>query len=392
MPPERSRNVNELIQHYRKLRGYTQDQLAVLAGVSVSHISKIEQGRKHPSPGTVNALADALKVHPAVLNGQPYVEELEDDKLHELVQPLRAALDLYDIPPDMPTRDRADLAAAADQLCARVRRTELRAVAAALPALLQEATTAAHTGRTDGDWATLASLFRTAYDVAAKLGYHDLSSLALERMAWAAERASDATVVAMRQYMRALVHMRSGTYTPGQQLILSGHTLLEQAEPGRVRDVLTGQLHLGQAVLAARSADAATAEEHLREAARFAEITGEAGRVHWLSFGPTNVEVHRVSTLVEMCRDTEAVEVARRIEFPVDWAPSRIAHHHCEVAKALTWTGHRDEAFGRLLEAKRIAPQQTRHFPQARAVLDDLVDAARTSEDTLAGLARWFGR
>lgn len=79
----------------------------------------------------------------------------------------------------------------------------------------------------------------------------------------------------MRQYLRALAYLRASDYKTGKRLVRLGMSILEQAEPGRVLDVVTGQLHLGAAVLAGRDKDTDTAEEHLAER-RIAKRTGPA--------------------------------------------------------------------------------------------------------------------
>ncbi|WNI17318.1 hypothetical protein [Actinacidiphila sp. ITFR-21] len=133
-----------------------------------------------------------------------------------------------------------------------------------------------------------------------KLGYTDLSTVALDRMDWAAQRASDAVLGAVRQYLRALAYLRASDYRTGKRLIQLGMSALENAEAGRVRDVVVGHVHLGAAVLAGRDQDEDAAMGHLDEAQTLAVRTGPAEKVHWLSFGPVNVGAHKVSVLAEL--------------------------------------------------------------------------------------------
>ncbi|MBV1889386.1 MAG: helix-turn-helix transcriptional regulator, partial [Proteobacteria bacterium] len=59
-------NLNQLvgtrIQTLRKLRGYTQEQLAESIGKTVETISNIERGKKLPGLATLNDLGKALDV------------------------------------------------------------------------------------------------------------------------------------------------------------------------------------------------------------------------------------------------------------------------------------------------------------------------------------------
>ncbi|MFI6286020.1 helix-turn-helix domain-containing protein [Streptomyces sp. NPDC051018] len=393
MPPHSDAHAGTRIAHSRKARRLTQRELAELAHVSYSTLTKVEQGILPASPSVIGALARALSVPVTELTGQPYLDELRKDQLDRFIQPIRTTLDVYDLGPDPDAvpRSAGEVERDAERLCALVRAGDIKRVAADLPGLMAEATTAAHLDPTDRNWRTLASCYRTAYDVTTKLGFQDLATIALDRMDWAARRASDPLLGGMRQYMRALAYFRASEYGTGQRLISLGLAALEQAEAGRVRDVVTGQLHLGAAVLAGRDKDLDRAEGHLGEARRLADRTGPAEKVHWLSFGPTNVAVHRVSVLTELDRYPEAVRVAQDTRIPDDWPPSRSAHHHAELARAELWTGRVDAAFKNLQQARRLAPQQTRYHPIVRETYAGIESAKRRMPEELHHFGSWLG-
>ncbi|MEU8994178.1 helix-turn-helix domain-containing protein [Streptomyces caniferus] len=392
MPSLHDDHTGARIAHMRKVRRLTQRELADLAHVSYSTLTKVEQGVLPASPSVLGALARALSVPVTQLTGQPYLEELRQDQLDGLINPIREALNIYDLgpDPDVSPRTAEELAAHADRLCAMVRATNIKQAAAELPGLIHEATTTAHLHPTDGNWRLLASTYRTAYDVTAKLGFVDLGMVALDRMGWSAERASDAVLSGVRQYMRGVAYLRAGDYRTGKRLVRLGLTDLDQAEPGRLLDAVTGQLHLGAAVLAGRDKDRGTAEGHLGEARRIAERTGPAEKVHWLSFGPVNVAVHRVSVLAELDLYPEAVQSAQEIVIPDEWPPSRLAHHHAELARAQMWTGHTEAAFKSLLKARKVAPQQTRYHPTVRETYAGLDSARRRMPDAFSNYGSWL--
>ncbi|MGW1989559.1 helix-turn-helix domain-containing protein [Embleya sp. NPDC001921] len=385
------------IAAYRKLRHLSQHGLADKAKVGYSLLTKVETGKAPASPSMIAACARALSVDVATLTSQPYLHELRQDRLDALINPIREALDLYDIGADEDTvpRDLAALEAHSEKLCRLVRAGDLRTVGAELPALIAELTATVHDAPTSGrerGYAVLASAYRTAYDVTTKLGYHDLCGVALDRMEWAAQRASDPVLVAIRQYLRALAYLRSGRYERGSRLLVSGHRILEQADPEAVETIaVAGQIHLGGAVLAARAQDQNTAKAELAAARRAAERTGDVPQVHWLSFGPINVSMHEVSANAELDRYDKAVSVASGIHLPEDWPKSRTAHHFAEVARAQSWIGDTDGAFTSLLKARRAAPQQTRHHPVVHETVSTLVTASRSTRDTLTSYAHWMG-
>lgn len=377
----------------RKLAGLTQRGLAMKIGYSYSLVHQVERGHKAASPDFIAACARAMHIDVTALTGQPYMTELQQDRLAELIRPIREALDLYDLgaDPDLTTRDPLQLVAAAEDLCQQVRATQLNKAAGALPRLIAEITTAAYRKPSAELWAALGSTYRSAHDVTVKLGFYDLSTIALDRMDWAAQRASDPLLSAVRQYMRGLVYFREGEHTIGLRLVDAGHRLLRQADETTESLAVAGQLHLGATVIAARARATGVLETHMDEARQIAERTGEAGYVYWLSFGPTNVAVHEVSALAEMRNYGKALEKAKRVEMPGSWATSRRAHFYIDRARAEMETGHREAALNSLIKARELAPQQTRYHPGARETIQGLVQQQRRTPDTLGHMAAWVG-
>lgn len=380
------------IKRLRLERHLTQRALSDLSQVPYSTLTKTEQGVIAASPHVIASLARALRVEVATVTGQPYVTELRADELDILIQPIREALDVYDLGPDedITPRPAQLLHDDAEALLIAVRAGEIKQTAGNLPGLLLEVTTAAHLADSTEGWLLLASGYRTAYDVASKLGYPDLAAIALSRMEWAAQRGSGAVVGGMYRYMRALTYLRAGQYRTGDRLITMGLGVLEQADPGRERNVLTGQLHLGAAVMAGRAQNQAAAEEHLIEAGRIAAETGDASDVHWLSFGPTNVAVHRVSVLAELDEYGAAAEAGRTIKMPKSWPASRRSHHFAELARAQMWTGSLDDAFANLLRARKAAPQQARYHQTVRETYAGLEAAKRQLPDSFLSYGSWL--
>ncbi|MFJ3258510.1 helix-turn-helix domain-containing protein [Streptomyces sp. NPDC086771] len=381
------------IKRLRLERHLTQRALSDLSSVPYSTLTKTEQGVIAATPHVIAAVARAMRVEVATVTGQPYTAELRADELDVLIAPIREALDVYDLgaDPDVTPRPHQLLRDDDEQLLAAVRAGEIKRVAGQLPGLIIEATTAAHAGAASEAWLLLSSYYRTAYDVASKLGFPDLATIALARMEWAAERGSGAVVGAINKYMRSLIYLRAGQYRTGQRLIRSGLDVLDHAEAGRTRDVITGQLHLGAAVMAARAQSGDIAVEHLAESERIAEGTGEAVEVHWLAYGPTNVRVHRVCVHAELSEYDTAAHLGRQITLSADWPASRRSHHYAEVARAQMWAGHLDDAFANLLRARKSAPQQARYHPTVRETYAGLEAAKRQLPGSLLSYGSWLG-
>ncbi|MGI5143714.1 MULTISPECIES: helix-turn-helix domain-containing protein [unclassified Streptomyces] len=381
------------IARLRRERHLTQKALSDLSGVPYSTLTKTEQGVLPATPHVVAACARAMRVDVATVVGQPYASELRADELDVLIRPIREALDVYDLgaDPDIRSRRLEDLAADAESLCASVRAGDIKRAASEVAGLIEEATTAAHIADSSEGWLTLASFYRTSYDVAAKLGFPDLAQLSLARLDWAAQRGSSAVIGGMFQYLRALTYLREGKYRTGQRLVSLGLSTLQQAPESRERRVVTGQLHLGASVMAGRAHNEGEALSHLVEAERIAGETGEAVQVHWLAFGPTNVKVHRVSVLAELDQYGEAVEATCGLTIPADWPKSRTSHHYAELARAQMWTGKPEASFQSLLLARKTAPQQAKYHPTVRETYAGLEAAHRRLSDSFLSYGSWLG-
>ncbi|MFI0817227.1 helix-turn-helix domain-containing protein [Streptomyces sp. NPDC021098] len=393
MPFPDDEHTGARIAHHRKRAGLTQRGLTQKIPYSYSLLTQVESGHKPASPDLVAAVAKALCIDVTALTGQPYVTELQQDRLASLVRPIREALDLYDLgaDPAIKPRPTPQLIAAAQTLCQQVRATKLHDAALDLPGTMAEITTAAYQAPSSELWAALSSTYRTAHDLAVKLGYYDLSTVALDRMEWAASRASDPLLSAVRQYMRALVYFREGEYTIGQRLVASGQGLLGPAPQTRESQAVAGQLHLGASIIAARAEDEGAVTTHLAEAKSYADRVGEATDVHWLSFGPTNVRLHAVSAHVEMHHYGEALREAAKVRIPKDWPASRAAHFYVDQARAQMEAGRNEAALKSIVTARKLAPQQTRYHSGARETIRSLIHLSRRTPDTLDHLAAWVG-
>lgn len=55
------------VRHYRKLRGFTQEQLALEVEMERSYVSDLERGTRNPSVRALGRLAQALGTEPHVL-------------------------------------------------------------------------------------------------------------------------------------------------------------------------------------------------------------------------------------------------------------------------------------------------------------------------------------
>jgi transcriptional regulator with XRE-family HTH domain len=150
------------IARHRKIRGLTQRGLAMRANVAYGTLTKIESGHALPSAAVVAAIARVLSVNVTALTGQPFYEELRAAKVDQLIEPLRVALDSYDLSPPEDVAPRTLDAVERDVLdrCDEAMCGGLVGKAAAeLPSLIEEVGVFAVSGD-ERAWRALASAYR----------------------------------------------------------------------------------------------------------------------------------------------------------------------------------------------------------------------------------------
>ncbi|WP_052847367.1 helix-turn-helix transcriptional regulator [Streptomyces avicenniae] len=400
MPHSADEHTGARIADYRKLRGLTQQALAARAFANRGTIAKVEAGLAAASPALVAAVARALSVDPGALHGQPYLPELQQDRLDRIIAPLSEALDLYDLGPDPAITPRSPrvLLGQVDHLMRLTRQAEYVRIGALLPGLLGELTTAQvlASGAEERRLlaGALASTYRTAHEFAYRLGYTDLGLVALERMGWAGHMADDPLMLAVRLYRRGLMALgRSGPGT-AQRVLARGQALVGQSDDprGTAARAVSGELHMTAAVVAAREGDTARADEHLQQAAEHATLIGEdVPEVYWLSFGPTDVRRRQVETALELGRHGAAIVAARDLRFGPGHSPMRVGRHHITMARLYAQIGKAEAAERHLSRAREVTPQQVRYNPLARDVIMLLVRRRRRAHGSLTALAEWIG-
>ncbi|GAA1334382.1 helix-turn-helix domain-containing protein (plasmid) [Streptomyces sp. NBC_00053] len=392
MPTPDERSTADRIREQRKRARLSQRELSARIPYSYSLLNQVECGARVATADFTAAVAAALGIDITTLTGPPHVTEMQHGLLASLVRPIRESLALYDLAPDgnMPARPTDKLVHEADRLCQEVRATHLRKAARALPGVINDLTLAAHTVPTTEAWRALASTYRTAHDIAIKLGFPDLAIVALDRMGWAAEHASDPCLAAIRQYRRALGHAEAEQCL-GRRLVAAGQELVAD-QTTREGLAVAGQLHLGASAVAARAGDTNAVEQHIAAARELADrVGGEAREVHWLSFGQMNVTLHEMGAAIAMRQFDDALRQARAVRLPPATLTSRRARFLVDRAVVEMETGHLDASLRHLVAARRAAPEQTRYHPRTRETVTGLLHTSRRTSDPLANMATWIG-
>lgn len=395
--------VGARIAVVRKTRGLTARELASRAHVSYSLLAKVESGAAPASPALIGAVARALRVDVPRITGQPYQEPRGDAaRLHEMTEPIRRSVDTYDLPDESITPRPADqLAADVRRISALGMQAKYVQIGAELPGLLDELSAAVHAAP-EGERAPLFALLAEAYSgasaIASLLGYLDLRGRVLDRIRWASEQSGDMLRVQRVRWQRTASLMAVGAYDQGL-------TLMEQVRSDLGEDITAmdgptlsvyGSAHLRSAILSARTARtkgggyAQQAWTHIDAARAVADRLAADRNDYGLAFGPSNVGQHEVSVAVELEDGPEALRRARQVRLAPTVPSVRRGHHYIDLARGYVMAGDHAGGLRCLQQARRIAPQQTRHHPMVRETVLAIA-AARRGREELSLFAGWLG-
>ena len=395
--------VGSRISALRKTRGLTARELARRANVSYSLLTKVESGAAPASPALIGVVARALRVDVPRVTGQPYEEPRgQAGRLHESVNALRRSIDTYDLPDEtIRPRPFAELAGDVKRISGLGQHAKFAQIGAELPGLLDELSTALHQAPEHAR-APLYGLFAEAYSgastIANLLGYLDLRGQVVDRIRWASERCGDPLRLQRVRWQRSASLMSVGAYGPA--LGLMDKVRSELGEDLAVMDGPTlsvyGSAHLRSAILSARSArisgpgSAQQAWAHIDAAREVATRMGWDRNDYGLAFGPSNVAQHQVAVAVELEDGGAAVNLARNIKLAPSVPSVRRGHHFIDLARGYVMAGDYAGGLRSLQEARRIAPQQTRHHPMVRETVLSIASARRGREE-LSLFASWLG-
>ncbi|MFE0426540.1 helix-turn-helix domain-containing protein [Streptomyces sp. NPDC058953] len=398
-------HIGQRLRSARRRRGLSLRALAELCGLSPGFLSMVENGHRHlDRTGHITALAEALRIAPAELTGQPFAPiGPRTDTAHEAVPALRLTLmGLVPPSPGEPCPPRT-LAARVREANRLYHAAEYGLLAGALPGLLTDlhATADAATG---ADRPSSLRLLAAAYHPACalllkNLGYTDLAFIAVTRAAEAIAELDDPSHTALSGFFHAHVLLSAGS--PDQALARAEQAATDVehdlSSPGA--HALLGELHLIAATcltqdVRRRGTDRAReVGEHLADAAALAERTGETKAWH-LNFGPTNVGIHRVSLNTDLGLHGRAVSAGDGVDPGVLRAPGRQSAFHADLGRSLARLhGRGSEAVAALLAAERTAPQRVHAHHQVRSTVTELLDRRLSSPTAreLRGLAHRMG-
>lgn len=389
----------------RQRRGLSLDVVSGMAGISKSHLSRLETGRKSfTRRGLIENLAEALGCSPMDLTGTaPVAPDLRTVRAASAIPALTAALHdtTLDDVPDVPTRPLAQLVAIVDAANAAADQVRYELHDTQFGDLVTELHVAAAITSGDERRAALAALVTAcivARSLAGTLGYAELAVTATRRGWDAANRAERPDLAGLMAMGRVISLNRVGARRRAGGVLDTALGEIAR-EPGPVGDDTStaearGMLHLSAAHLAARGGDIAAADTHLEEAESLARYTGERNFMRY-HFGPVNVAAWRLAVSVETDRGPEGAErfTGAHVDLGALGSADRVSAVHFDLARGFAQAGGpRDgEALRHVDAADRAAPIRVRRDPLTRELVTDLDRRARRRVWELDSMRRRVG-
>ncbi|AXH70256.1 DNA binding protein [Streptomyces phage Haizum] len=387
-------SLQENIRSHRRRKGWTQEQLAEEADVSLGVVRKAEQGG-NLSVETIHAFARALGTTTSSLfasEAPAPVRETEGDgpKLTELRRALMPPVGLSSVltePTDV--RDLAAIQRDIDDSHSLYHADRYDSVARALPSILRSAETAVALSDLGEPRQraviTRASAFLLAGKYLTQVRRYDMAYHALTRAITDARETGQIQLAATGVVGLAWLLLRQDRFDEAENLAAMTAAEVEprmsSATPGQL--AVWGELHQRVASAAIRNNRPDVAKEARRMAGQAAsgldaEHTDFAE--HWSSFGPVTAETKRIEDL-SLIGDARGV-LSRADDGPVGpkglrklGQPSRNnwARHRLDVARAHVMLGSHQDAMDELTGVKAEAAEWLTHQSMARHVMRDIL-------------------
>jgi transcriptional regulator with XRE-family HTH domain len=385
-----ARATGQRIKELRRQAGMSQNDLAAAMGRSESWVSQVERGVQPVERLSIlQALADSLGVSVREVRPDAAVPEEAQQSPQPVsndLDGLRVALtghpaleSLFEVAQGGPTETVANFRAQVEKAWELAHASSYAALSDKLSALLPSIEAAVRQAPAS-ERVELHALRARAYQVAAasfvRQDEADAAWVAADRALQAAELAGQPLEVVASLFRMAHAFIRQQHTEQAEQAATSAVNVLDpRAEspdcPPEELSLL-GAMNLVLAVINAREGKRAATHACIDRAREIASRLGEDRNDFDTEFGPTNVEIHAVSTAVDLGDAGLALDVAEQVNAS-RLSPERQARFLLDVARAHAQRRHVGESVAALLEAEQLASEQINSHHLARELIRDLV-------------------
>ncbi|MGH3777295.1 MAG: helix-turn-helix domain-containing protein [Pseudonocardiaceae bacterium] len=367
-----ARTIGRRVRQIRYARRKSQRVVAGLAGISASHLSRIENGeRALDRRSLIVALANALQVSPAELTALP-VPAPANGHSDAAVGALRLALMAVGrhrpggrVVGHEELRARADVVEGLDYQCRGVE----------LPGLIADLHSSLAAGRDVAELLELAVMTHAQtvrgwlLVVGAPL---DLRWQAAMLARQAAETLDDPIWLGVTAWAAVIEMVTSGAFDLAQAELDSVTVPTDTSEGLQ----LDGMLALSAALVAAADNRAGDMQAPLEHAIQVAQRTGQ-GNAFRMGFGPVNVGLWRMAGALEAGDPDTAVQVAEGLRPQEHPSRERRATYWMDYGRALARVHRRDDAVMALRRAEELFPMRVLRNPFARDTIAELLARSR---------------
>jgi transcriptional regulator with XRE-family HTH domain len=400
MTEQAAPTLGRRLREIRVWRGMSLRATAELAGLSAGYLSRVERGeRAIDRRSVVEALAQALRVSPSELTGQPYrLAEPADLEVRATSTELEVVLAEPPFEPPARSAERGwpALAATLAQLNT-VHRPAADYVSQGrlLPELLTNLRAALVTepGHRRDVLLGLLDAYHAAEELTKSVGVPGLPQLAVLHAQRVAEELDEPAALGLAAWLRAIALGSAGRERVLDLCRRTIDDLAGVADPAAQQ--MTGALHLTSALAHAAVRRPDDAAAHLVEARRIAErVPADAPDFGLVYFSPDNVGIWRVSIAVELGESGKAAEIASTVRPDAVPSQARRAMFWADLGRGLAAERRtRDAAVSAFRQAEEISPHTVRNNVLVREAVGDLLRRVPRDRNAreLRGLAYRMG-
>lgn len=380
--------IGQRIASHRMRRGMTQDELAGLVGISLSMMKKIESGHRLVTRFSQLVLfAQALRIGDMrELTGVPLALMPDGRRGHAAAGRVSAALMDRGVDP-------GEVLPPLDDLAVRIERAwsawqepsafRYDLVGQELPGLIREVERMARACRGDERRRALreaSKLYQLVRTWTKRVGESELSLVAADRAVSMALDADDPDLAGAAAWNLAMILSSQGKTDQALAVVARAIAELEAYldHPSLGRLAVYGGLHLMGATEAARDDDSDGARRYLDVAERIASRTGETNHYRMV-FGPTNVALHKISTVVELGKTRQALELAERVSVEKAPAVERRITFHLDSARCYARQKNDIAAVHMLQRVHRDSVEELRYNVIARETLRQIMGRGKAA-------------
>ncbi len=379
MDVDDARTIGWRLWRVRDDRGKSLVVVAGLAGMSKSHLSRIERGERSPTLAEIVALADALQISVSELTRLP-VPAPANGHTDSTTEAIGLALDAIDV--DQPGGLVLPVAVLRDQVAdihRRRRACQFAEVAAELPGLVRDLHTTLATGTDHGELLELA-VYLHVHVTRSWLRHAAAPAHLLRRVVFLARRLAqerhEVTTLAVAGFGVVDVLRRGGALDLAQAELDTTTLPPTTAGTAGLISVLTSS-HALIAALARRPGEGAAPMDAAAELADRFGATGEIGSLGF-HYGPVDVGIERMWLALETGEPDRAVSIAQDVDPGQHPFPVSRAHYWIDRGRASArLRGRHDDAVRALRTAESIFPTKVRRDAMVRDVLAVLLRHSR---------------